>query len=381
MRRLVILGGSDGTVSAFRAARRLGLATICVDMRQDAPGVAEADEFLHVSTRDVPAVAAALRDRDGLAGLLAPGSDINLPSLVELARLLGLPCGLTDATLRASTDKLFFREVCERLGLPGPSYCADDYWAGDADLALRPPLPVIVKPVDSGSSRGITICREPGELPAAIAYAKEVSPSGRALIEELLTGEDLCAEAMLQDGRIALLGLSRRVTAPPAVVAVGHDMAPADDVLEKEVVRQLERVCADLGYRDGPLNVDLFVDGGQVTLVEMGARIGGNGLGEALGLMHGVDTVEATVRLAIGERPDLTPARRVPAHVRVLRAPTEGTLVSIDGLESLPDGAEVVMVAKPGDHVVPYTECRAKLGYVVDREPPDLDALIRIDVR
>ncbi|MET8990886.1 ATP-grasp domain-containing protein [Nonomuraea wenchangensis] len=376
MRRLVILGGSDGTVSAFRAARRLGLATICVDMRQDAPGVAEADEFLHISTRDVPAVAAALRDRDGLAGLLAPGSDINLPSLVELARLLGLPCGLTDATLRASTDKLYFREVCERLGLPGPRHCA-----GDADPGLRPPLPVIVKPVDSGSSRGITICREPGELPAAIAHAKEVSPSGRAVIEELLTGEDLCAEAMLQDGRIALLGLSRRVTAPPAVVAVGHDMAPADDVLEKEVVRQLERVCGDLGYRDGPLNVDLFVDGGRVTLVEMGARIGGNGLGEALGLMHGVDTVEATVRLAIGERPGLTPARRVPAFVRVLRAPAEGTLVSIDGLESLPDGAEVVVVAKPGDHVVPYTECRAKLGYVVDREPADLDALIRVDVR
>ncbi|MEU4512182.1 ATP-grasp domain-containing protein [Nonomuraea wenchangensis] len=376
MRRLVILGGSDGTVSAFRAARRLGLATICVDMRQDAPGVAEADEFLHISTRDVPAVAAVLRERDGLAGLLAPGSDINLPSLVELARLLGLPCGLTDATLRASTDKLHFREVCERLGLPGPQYCASD-----ADPALRPPPPVIVKPVDSGSSRGITICREPGELPAAIAHAREVSPSGRAVIEELLTGEDLCAEAMLQDGRIALLGLSRRVTAPPAVVAVGHDMAPADDVLEKEVVRQLELVCGDLGYRDGPLNVDLFVDGGRVTLVEMGARIGGNGLGEALGLMHGVDTVEATVRLAVGERPDLTPARRVPAHVRVLRAPAEGTLVSIDGLESLPDGAEVVVVAKPGDHVVPYTECRAKLGYVVDREPADLDALIKVDVR
>ncbi|MFK4042055.1 ATP-grasp domain-containing protein [Nonomuraea wenchangensis] len=386
MRHLVILGGSDGTVSAFRAARRRGLATICVDMRPDAPGVAEADEFLHLSTRDVPAVADALRGRDGLAGLLAPGSDINLPSLVELARLLGLPYGLTDATLRASTDKLHFREVCERLGLPGPRYCADDHWADDhwADDAypgLRPPLPVIVKPVDSGSSRGITICREPGELPAAIAHAKEVSPSGRAVIEELLTGEDLCAEAMLQDGRIALLGLSRRVTAPPAVVAVGHDMAPADDVLEKEVVRQLELVCGDLGYRDGPLNVDLFVDGGQVTLVEMGARIGGNGLGEALGLMHGVDTVEATVRLAVGERPDLTPARRGPAHVRVLRAPSAGTLVSIDGLESLPDSAEVVVVARPGDHVVPYTECRAKLGYVVDREPADLDALIRVDVR
>ncbi|MCF6473324.1 ATP-grasp domain-containing protein [Nonomuraea sp. MG754425] len=373
MSRLVVLGGSDGTVSAFRAARRIGLATICVDMRPDAPGVAEADEFLHVSTRDVPAVAAALRGRADLAGLLAPGSDINLPSLVELARTLGLPCALTDATLRASTDKLYFRQVCERLGLPGPRYATDP--------ALRPPLPVIVKPVDSGSSRGITICREPGAVPAAMAHAADVSPSGRVIIEELLTGQDLCAEAMLQDGRVALLGLSRRVTAPPEVVAIGHDMAPGADVLEKEVVRQLELVCGDLGYRDGPLNVDLFVDDGRVTLVEMGARIGGNGLGEALGLMHGVDTVEAAVRLAVGERPDLTPARRTSASVRVLRAPVAGTLVAVEGLESLPDSAEVVMVARPGEQVVPYTECRAKLGYVVDRVPPDLDALIRVDVR
>ncbi|MEU4579091.1 ATP-grasp domain-containing protein [Nonomuraea sp. ATR24] len=372
MRHLVVLGGSDGTVSAFRAARRLGLATICVDMRADAPGAVEADEFLHVSTRDVAAVAAALRGRADLAGILAPGSDINLPSLVELAGLLGLPCGVPEETLRASTDKIYFRRVCERIGLPGPRY---------ADRPQdRPPLPVIVKPVDSGSSRGITVCREQAELGPAIEHAAAVSPSGRFVIEELLTGQDLCAEAMLQDGEVALLGLSRRVTEPPGVVAIGHDMLPPG-ALDKEVARQLELLCAEIGYTDGPLNADLFADGGEVRLIEMGARIGGNGLGEALGLMHGVDTVEATVRLAIGERPDLTSARRGPASVRVLRAPVAGTLVAIRGLESLPGSAEVVVVARPGDPVAPYTECRAKLGYVVDHEPPDLDALITVDVR
>lgn len=373
MKHLVILGGSDGTVSAFRAARRLGLRTICVDMRPDAPGVPEADEFLHLSTRDVDAVAAALRDRDDLAGMLAPGSDINLPSLVELTRMLGLPCGLSERTLRASVDKAYFREVCAELGLPGPRYSTDP--------DERPALPVIVKPVDSGSSRGITICREPAEVAAAIEVATAASPSGRFIIEGLVTGRDLCGEAMLQDGRIALLGLSDRVTEPPEVVAVGHDMSPRDDTLTKEVVRQLELVCGELGYLDGPLNVDLFVDGEQVVLIEMGARIGGNGLGEALGLMHGVDTVEAVVKLAVGERPDLTPRWTRPASVRVLRAPAEGTLVSIEGLEKLTDVSDVVVVARPGDHVVPYTECRAKLGYVVAHAPPDLDGLVTVHVR
>ncbi|MFI6297999.1 ATP-grasp domain-containing protein [Nonomuraea sp. NPDC050790] len=372
MKHLVILGGSDGTVSAFRAARRLGLSTICVDMRADAPGVAEADEFLHLSTRDVAAVAAALRGRADLAGLLAPGSDINLPSLVELAGLLGLPCGLTEETLRVSTDKAAFRETCLRLGLPSPRYSTDP--------EVRPALPVIVKPVDSGSSRGITIVGAQEELAPAVEHARALSPTGRIIVEQLLTGQDLCAEAMLQDGTIALLGLSRRVTEPPGVVAIGHDMEPGDDVLAKEVVRQLELVCAEVGYTDGPLNVDLFVEGGVVTLIEMGARIGGNGLGEALGLMYGVDTVEATVRLAVGERPDLTPARCGTASVRVLRAPRAGTLRRIEGLESLPGSAEIVVVARPGDPVVPYTECRAKLGYVVDHTAPDLDALVRVDV-
>ncbi|MFI6323801.1 ATP-grasp domain-containing protein [Nonomuraea sp. NPDC050556] len=375
---IVVLGGSDGTISTFRAARRLGIGTICVDMRADAPGVREADEFLHLSTRDVPALADALHTRGGLTGVIAPGTDINLPSLYELADLLGLPCPLSEPALHASTDKAYFRALCARLGLPGPRYDDQD-----------PAFPVIVKPVDSGSSRGITICSTAEEVPAAVEHAALVSPTGRVIVEEVVTGLDLCAEAFLQDGRIVLLGLSERVTAPPGVVAIGHDMSPREDA---EVVRQLELVCAELGYRDGPLNADLFLSGGQVVLIEIGARIGGNGLGEALGLMYGVDTVEAAVLLAIGERPRLDP--KPPRHVavRVLRSPSEGTLTGIRGLAevvALPEVADVVVAAVPGDHVVPYTECRAKLGYVLASAESaealagalaEVDRLVQVDV-
>ncbi|MGN9781644.1 ATP-grasp domain-containing protein [Nonomuraea sp. ZG12] len=382
MRRLVVLGGSDGTISSFRAARRLGLGTVCVDMRADAPGVGEADEFLHLSTRDVDAVSAALCGRDDLAGLLAPGSDINLPALVEVAGRLGLPCGLPPAALRASVDKAYFREVCERLGLGGPGYVS-----GSAGRVLRAAgrlnFPVIVKPVDSGSSRGITVCATAGELGPAVEAAAAASPSATVIAEELVTGQDLCGEAFLQDGEVALLGLSDRVVEAPQVVAVGHDMAPRDPALAKEVTRQLELVCAEVGYTDGPLNLDLFVTGDGVVLIEMGARIGGNGMGEALGLMYGVDTVAAAVLLATGERPDLTPRWTRHASVRMLRAGRAGTLVSLDGLPealALPGVADVLVTASPGERVVPYTECRAKLGYVL-ASGASADAVARVLAR
>lgn len=189
------------------------------------------------------------------------------------------------------------------------------------------------------------------------------------IVEELVTGRDLCGEAFLQDGRVALLGLSDRVVAAPQVVAVGHDMAPRDERLTAEVVRQLELVCAEAGYADGPVNLDLFVTPDDaVVLIEMGTRIGGNGMGEALGLMYGVDTVAAAVQLAIGERPDLTPRWSRHTSVRMLRSASAGTLVALDGLPealALPGVADIVVTARPGEPVVPYTECRAKLGYVL----------------
>jgi len=367
VKKLVILGGSDGTISSFRAARRLGLGTVCVDMRADAPGVREADEFLHLSTRDVAEVTSALRGRDDLAGIHAPGSDINLPALVEVAGALGLPCGLSAGALRVSTDKAYFREVCERLGLAGPAYVSGTA-AEVARDAARLSFPVIVKPVDSGSSRGITICPSPAGLAGAAEAAAAVSPSATVIAEGLVTGRDLCGEAFLRDGEVALLGLSDRVVEAPRVVAVGHDMSPRDDALTAEVARQLELVCAEAGYTDGPVNLDLFATDHGVVLLEMGARLGGNGMGEALGLMYGVDTVAAAVQLAVGERPDLTPRQTRHAAVRMLRAGAAGALAGLDGVaeaRALPGVADVVVTTRPGDPVVPYTECRAKLGYVL----------------
>src|SRR5262249_52028180 len=97
MTALLVLGAADGSLATYRTARRLGYRTIAVDQRETAPGVALADEHLAVSTREPDRILAALGDRSDLVGVLAPCSDIALPTQRELAARLGLPCGLTEA--------------------------------------------------------------------------------------------------------------------------------------------------------------------------------------------------------------------------------------------------------------------------------------------
>lgn len=378
MRTLVVLGGADGAITTLATAARLGLHTICVDARTDAPAVGYAAEFLNLSTRDVPAIAAALGDRGDLAGVVSPASDVNLPAQHRLARLLGLPDGLSPPALRASVDKGYFRALCDRLGQPGPRFVQDTAAAvRDRCGGLR--YPVIVKPTDSSGGRGISLCDTPAALPAAVDAAAAYSATGIVIVEEFLDGAHFAAEAVVVGGEIALFGLgARTLTEPPHFVTLEHVMPAADPDLVARCRTALDEIVAALGYRWGSLNADLLVDrDGRVTVIELGARLGGNGSAELLGLVHGVDVTAAYVAMAVGEHPDLTPTRPACAAMHVLRATRPGKLVAVHGEDTaraLPGLVDLILVVRPGDHVEPYHRAGAKLGYLL-ATAPDHDRL------
>ena len=392
-RSLVVLGGADGAITTLRAARRIGLRTICFDARTDAPAMRLADESYSVSTRDVAALMEALAPRTDVAGVASPASDVNLPSQYALARRLGLPGGLSADALRASVDKGFFRAVSDRLGHPGPRFVQGTPAQVRAE-ATTLDFPVIIKPTDSSGGRGIGVCLTPDELVPALSYAAEGSPSGVVIAEELLAGTHHAAEAIVLDGRVALLAVGdRRLTPSPHFVTMENRMPSGVPGLVERVHVMLDEVCAALAYRWGSLNVDVLVrPDGQVVLVELGARLGGNGSAELLGLVHGLDVTEAYVQMVVGDRPDVTTRTTAHAAFRVLTSQNHGKLTAIGGAaeaRALPGVVDLVLAAQPGDHVEPYHRAGAKLGYVMVTAPdrPRLQStldrvekVLRIDV-
>ncbi|HEY7043381.1 MAG TPA: ATP-grasp domain-containing protein [Nocardioidaceae bacterium] len=368
MSTLLVLGGADGALGTIGAASRLGVRTLCVDSRTDAPGIARADEFLSVSTRDIGAIERAIAGRDDLQGVISPASDVNLPAQFELAQRLGLPNGLSIDAVRASIDKGFFRDVCARIGLVNPSYVQGTF---DHVLchsnALR--WPVMVKPADSSGGRGVSRCDNVAQLAAACIEAAAWSRSRTVIVEEFVAGDDVGAEAFVIDGRVALLAIgSRTLTDRPHFVTTETRVALPDQRWEA-VRRCLDAICAELGYRWGSLNADLIVrPDGAVVVVEIGARLGGNGSAELLGLAHGIDASEVAVELAVGAKPEVRPVLHRHAASRILGAPSEGKLVAIDGVgaaRAVPGISQVVLAAEAGDHVAPYTKAGAKLGYLL----------------
>ncbi|GAA1018181.1 carbamoyl phosphate synthase [Acrocarpospora pleiomorpha] len=365
---LLVLGAGEEQLPLFREARLRGLRTIAVDWRDDRPGVPLADRFLRVSTRDHAAVVAALGEIRP-SGVVSAGSDMCLLSWHELSRRYGTPHIYPRAAADASMDKAAFHRVARSAGLPGYR------WAVTRLAEPMPGLefPVVVKPVDASGGKGVALVREPSGLVAALAAALAHSVCGEAVVEEFREGRNITVEVFLRDGEVAFSVLTeKRVIPGPGFLIGGHTCpAPIEAESRQRIVAAALRLCAAMGWRDGPAHFDVILaPDGTPYVLEVGARLCGNGYPRLTRAVYGVDTVGALIALALGEPFDLTPQQHGHGIIHVLRSPyeREGVLARVEGLDevrALPGVADAEVVTPAGAPVHPFTQSGHKLGYLV----------------
>ena len=126
------------------------------------------------------------------------GEDGTIQGALEL---MGIP--YTGPGVMASAlamDKIMTKRVLGAMGIPTPEYT--ELGPGNYDAPLAMGLPVVVKPNREGSTIGISVVREKGELEEAIKVAASHDPD--VLVEEFVEGEDLTV-GVLNDRPMAIV--------------------------------------------------------------------------------------------------------------------------------------------------------------------------------
>ena len=171
---------------------------------------------------------------------------------------------------------------------------------GDARDALAEiGTPAVLKPADSSGQRGLSHVETEADVDAALDGALDASPSGEALLEELVAGVERNVMAVARDGEPLVLTVSDRLRPPGRGfgVALAH-VYPCS--LDAEGLATVTRIAADavraLGLRDGIAYPQLIVtpDGAHVV-VEVAARIPGGQMGDLVRIGTGVDLVDVAV--------------------------------------------------------------------------------------
>ena len=397
-RRILILGGSKFQVPLIRRARERGLYVITCDYLPGNPGHALANEYHNVSTTDRQGVLALAR-RIGIDAVASLSSDPAMPAVAYVAETLGLP-GPPLAAIVQLTAKDAFRRLLSRTGLRTPAYhVLEAGAAAEADDVVRMLAAGgarhVVKPVDSSGSRGITVL-EPGCVDAAPALQRafDHSLAGRCIVEAYIEGVQIHGDGFLQGGRLVhhYIGDQAFYTRSGNSIPIWtryptrHGGAIVDDL-----VRQVEAIARASGYLEGPVNIEGRVTpDGDVYLIEIGPRNGGNHIPTLLQRLTGFDFVSRLLDSALGISPavETVTTHRDVGAVYVLHADRDGVYAGLRVSDVVKDKVFLLDVFKQaGEPVRHYTGSNTAVGCALlrfdsfeesDRLMPEMPSHLRV---
>ena len=204
MKKILLLGGSQQQVVAIEKAKQLGYEAVLCDYLPDNPGRLVADRFYQVSTTDKEAVM-AVAVQEHVDGILAYASDPAAPTAAYVAEKLGLP-GNPSRSVEILCNKDLFRQFLAEHGFHTPkavSVLGTDCFP--EELA-RMRWPLIVKPVDSSGSKGVSLVNSREQLQEKVDQAMAYSRCGRVILEEYVEmyGEQVAGDGLSVDGELVI---------------------------------------------------------------------------------------------------------------------------------------------------------------------------------
>ncbi|MBL8362808.1 MAG: ATP-grasp domain-containing protein [Rubrivivax sp.] len=367
---LHVLGGSPWQTPTVRRAKALGLRVLVTDMYAERPAYAHADVHEQVDITDLDRTLEAAR-RHRVQGIVCDTSDVGVPTAAWVAERLGLP-GMGYGVALDFTDKARMRGRLAGTSVPIPAHaCAVE--PEELDAAVRRlGLPVVVKPADNQSGRGVSVVHRPAELAAAWHAALAHSRSRRVVVEAFVAGAEVIADGYVVDGRVELLGLADKTPYaenPTISNRILYRSGAAFEELAPRVRPAAGAVIAALGLRNGVFHAEFMLAAAGVVPIDIAARGGGVMIHTCV-LQHvsGVDPIAAMIRTALGQDPDVHPLlSRRGAVVEFLRLPP-GVLQAVHGLDAalrVPGVAAIHFNAKPGDPVGALRQKDDRPGFIV----------------
>lgn len=381
-KRLLILGASPFQVPLILRAKETGAFVITTDFLPGNPGHKLSDEAHHVSTTDSTGILELAREKR-VDGVLTFASDPALPAVAFASNKLGLKGPSIQAT-DTLCCKDNFRTMLRELGLPVPRFSViqEGQRLPDSWVIGRP---LLVKPVDSSGSRGITFLRSSRvEITQAIARATEHSRVRRCIVEEYIEGDQVHGDAYLRGGKIKhhYLGDHSFFTGTGNLIPVSTTWPSrySGHAVMQEVIRQVETACRGAGYHEGPLNIEARITPeGQVYLIEVSPRNGGNLVPIIQSALTGFDFLGNLLADTLRHPPppilNAGETRAQAGAYYVLHAPRPGILKRINLSEAAQDCLhEMIAFKEPGDAVPAYTGSNTSLGVLLFRFPSEIFA-------
>jgi hypothetical protein len=387
----------DAYSTGARLAPRFAAAGLPVVHVQSSPRLPEfylrafrAGDFVEnvVHEDDLEATAARLAAHE--PAFVVVGAEPGVPLADALSERLGLPSN-GSAQSQARRDKNAMSEALRAAGLrTAEALKTADSSAAVTWAAERGGAPVVVKPLDSAGTDGVSICDGTAAIEAAFAaiLGRPNALHGaneELLVQELLEGTQLFVNSISWDGvhHVSEVWRDNKLRAGANFIYDYEELLPRHGEQQDQVVPYVEAVLDALGIRFGPAHTEVMLTATGPVLVESGARMHGSVPDEIVDRCtpsHQTLTAEAYLDpKSVGWRAQQPYELAAGAYCVMLISQHEGRIVGDSGLreiEALPSFAGTISMLGPGDRLKRTIDLFSCPGiiYLVDPDRAQLKA-------
>ncbi len=267
-KKLLYLGGNHADIPLIKAAVNMGFYVITVGKNSKGLGHAYGNEYINEDFSDKEKILriAAKLNVDYICPSCSDFAEITASYVCEK---LGLPGHDTEEVSEIIHKKDLFREFCEKRGIKIPKF----YNFVDIDQILKLEkqfrYPMIIKPVDLDSGKGIKKVNNFNELLKSSKEAFYLSRSNRIVIEEFIEGTRHATSLIVRNNEIEFIFIDdEQYYLNPYMVAAASSSYKINKYLTRVLKTEINKIIKLLNLVDGLLHVQFIVKKEEVYIIE-----------------------------------------------------------------------------------------------------------------
>lgn len=308
MKTAVVLGGTVPHIDLICQLKERGFKTVLVDYSANPPAKPYADEHIMESTLDKEAVLEIAK---------AHNADIVISTSVDQANVvccyvaekLGLPHPYSYETALDVTDKVRMKAIMHQNGIETSRHISISEFEELKSADLR--FPIMIKPADSNSAKGVKKAENITEAEADFELAKGYSRNGMVIAEEFVEGPEISAYGYICGNEPHVIMIQERISTydgADKVIKCYASLAPAriSEKAKANAAKTLMQIAKAFKLDNTPLFFQGIVRGDDISVIEFAPRTGGGISTQTMKKAANFDFISASIDSWLGNQPDFT---------------------------------------------------------------------------
>ena len=303
----MVIAGGVPQMELLRQLKERKIETVLLDGNENCLARAIPDKFYKVNIFNIEDVKKIAVD-EKVDFIFTVCADQVLLVVAEVSEMLGLPCYIGYKQAQDVSDKIRMKKIFKENKIPTTKYL--ELESLDMNEIAKLNYPLVVKPVDAYSSKGVRKAETEKELIAYYNEAKKISRSGGVIVEEFFEGEEISVDAFVLNGKAHILSITNSEKVKDKdrfVIFRGRYPAAIPDTIRNQIEDVAQKIADSFGLVNSPLLVQLLHNNENISVLEFCARTGGNMKWLLIKNSCGVDVITATIDITLGLVPDITP--------------------------------------------------------------------------